>query len=74
MADYQQRIVLDPAVRSGNSIVKGTRIAVADILDYFAGGMAIGDILADFPDVREDHMPAACAFAADRERHLLARS
>jgi len=29
---------------------QGTRIAVADVLDYLGGGMSTAEILDDFPD------------------------
>jgi uncharacterized protein (DUF433 family) len=32
--DYQDRITIDPLIRSGKPCIKGTRIAVADVLDY----------------------------------------
>ena len=70
MADYHDRIVLDPAIRSGKPIIRGTRITVADILDYLAAGMAASEIVVDFPDLHEDDIRAALAFAADRERRL----
>jgi uncharacterized protein (DUF433 family) len=72
MGDYRDRIVLDPAIRSGKPVIRGTRIAVADILDYLAGGMTAAEILADFPDLHEEDIRAALAFAADRERRLFA--
>ena len=70
MVHYQDRIVIDPAIRRGKPIIRGTRITVSDILDYLAGGMSIADILADFPDLCEEDIRATLAFAADRERRL----
>ena len=70
MTDYHDRIVLDPAIRSGKPIIRGTRITVSDILDYLAGGMSPSDIVADFPDLHDADVRAALAFAADRERRL----
>lgn len=70
MIEYHDRIVLDPAIRSGKPIIRGTRITVADILDYLAGGMSPSDIVADFPDLDDKDIRAALAFAADRVRRL----
>ncbi|PSR22774.1 MAG: hypothetical protein C7B45_05425 [Sulfobacillus acidophilus] len=70
MTDYHDRIVLDPTIRSGKPIIRGTRITVADILDYLAGCMSPSDIVADFPDLHDEDVRAALAFAADRERRL----
>lgn len=68
--NWQERITVDPAVRSGKPSVKGTRITVYDVLEYLAGGMTEGEILADFPDLSADDIRAVLAFAAARERRL----
>ena len=68
--DYRERIVIDPAIRSGKACIKGTRIAVADVFDYLGGGMTIEQILEDFPDLTADDIRACFAFAADRDRRL----
>ena len=69
---YRERIVIDPAVRSGKPCIKGTRITVYDILEYLAGGMSEDDILRDFPSLSQEDIRAALEFAADRERKLAA--
>ena len=66
--DYRERIVLDPAIRFGKPVVRGTRITVGDVLDYLAGGMSEDELLADFPQLTRDDVRACLAFAADRER------
>ncbi|HEX8693794.1 MAG TPA: DUF433 domain-containing protein [Longimicrobium sp.] len=68
--DYMQRIHLDPEIRSGKPVIKGTRITVYDILEYLASGMSHEEILADFPDLAAEDIRAALLFAADRERRL----
>ncbi len=52
LEDY---ITITPGVRSGKPCIKGTRIAVYDILEYLAGGMSQDQLLADFPDLKPDH-------------------
>lgn len=69
---YQERIVIDPAVRSGKPCIKGTRITVYDILEYLAGGMSEDAIVRDFPSLSRDDIRAALEFAAARERKLAA--
>lgn len=64
------RIVIEPGVRFGKPIIRGTRIAVSDLLSYLAGGMSEDDILADFPQLSRDDIRACLAFAAERERRL----
>ena len=70
--NYQDRIVIDPAIRSGKPCVRGTRITVYDILEYLAGGMSEDQVLRDFPALASEDVRAALEFAADRERKLAA--
>ena len=67
---WQERILVDPLIRSGKPHIKGTRITVYDILEYLAGGMSEDEILADFPSLTRDDIRASLAFAAARERQL----
>jgi uncharacterized protein (DUF433 family) len=69
--DYRERIAIDPLVRSGKPCVRGTRIAVADVLDYLGGGMSVTEVLADFPDLAAEDVQACLSFAADRERRMI---
>ncbi|MGH8675683.1 MAG: DUF433 domain-containing protein [Burkholderiales bacterium] len=71
---YQDRIVVDPAIRSGKPCIKGTRIAVYDILEYLAGGMTEDQIVRDFPSLAREDIKAALEFAAARERKLAGSS
>ena len=68
--NWQERISVNPAVRSGKPCIKGTRITVYDVLEYLAGGMSEDEILADFPDLTRSDIRACLAFAAARERRL----
>lgn len=70
MIDLNQFIAIDPDIRGGKPCIKGTRITVYDILEYMAGGMSEAEILADFPSLKPEHLRAALAFAAQRERRL----
>src|SRR5271156_4215642 len=56
--NWQDYISITPGVRSGKPCVKGTRITVSDILEYLASGMDERAILADFPDLRREHIRA----------------
>ena len=70
MNELLARIVIDPRIRNGKPVIRGTRITVTDILEYLAGGMSEEEILADFPDLTGEDIRAALAFAAQRERRL----
>ncbi len=71
---YEERISIDPEIRSGKPCIKGTRITVYDILEYLAGGMNEDEILSDFPSLNRDDIRATLEFAADRERKLSSSS
>jgi uncharacterized protein (DUF433 family) len=71
---YEQRISIDPEIRSGKPCIKGTRITVYDILEYLAGGMSEDEILQDFPSLDRKDIRAALGFAAARERKLSSSS
>lgn len=65
-----ERITINPEVRSGKPIIRGTRITVYDILEYLAGGMTEDEILEDFPSLEREDIWATLEFAALRERRL----
>jgi len=70
--DYRERITIEPGKRSGKPCIRGMRITVSDVLDYLASGMTEEEILADFPVLEREDIKAALAFAAERERRLVA--
>ena len=67
MKELASYISIDPKIRFGKPCITGTRIAVSDILQWLASGMDNHEILQDYPSLKEDHIRAALAFAADRE-------
>ncbi len=67
MKNYPQYISIDPEIRFGKSCIKGARISIADILSWLAADMTHKEILEDFAPLKEKHIKAALAFAADRE-------
>ncbi len=68
--NYRDRITIEAGKRGGKPCVRGLRITVYEVLDYLAGGMTEGEIIADFPDLELEDIRACLAFAADRERKL----
>lgn len=68
--DHRERIVVDPNIRFGKPVVRGTRITVGDVLGYLAGGMTEAEFLAEFPQLSHEDILACLGFAADRERRL----
>ena len=74
MEDYRQRITIDPGKRGGKPCIRHMRITVYDVLGWLAAGMSNAEILADYPELTEEDILAALAFAADRGHHLVAAS
>lgn len=70
--DYQHIITIEPGKRGGKPCIRGMRITVYDVLEYLASGMTEEEIMRDFPDLTREDIHACLAFAADRERRLLA--
>jgi len=70
--DYHRLITIEPGKRGGKPCIRGMRITVYDVLEYLASGMSEDDILRDFPDLTREDIRACLAFAAERERKLLA--
>ncbi len=66
--DYKEYIEIDPQIRFGKPCIKGTRISVYDILSMLASGMAMDDIISDFPQLTKDQILACLAYSADKER------
>jgi uncharacterized protein (DUF433 family) len=63
MSELRAHIVIDPEIRFGKPCIKGTRITVGDILQWFSGGMTEQEILEDYPELQSTHIRAALAFA-----------
>jgi uncharacterized protein (DUF433 family) len=70
--EYQHLITIEAGKRGGKPCIRGLRITVSDVLDYLASGMSEDEVLHDFPDLTREDIRACFAFAADRERRLMA--
>ena len=67
MNEFVSYISINPEIRFGKPCIKGTRIAIADILQLLANGATHEEIISDFPSIKNEHILAALAFAAYRE-------
>ena len=70
--NYQQIVTIESGRRGGRACVRGLRIAVADVLGWLAAGMSHQQIIAEYPELTEEDIRACLAYAADRERHIVA--
>ena len=64
MADFEDRITIEPGKRGGKSYIRGMRITVDDVLSYLAAGMTVDALLADFPYLTRDDVLACLNYAA----------
>lgn len=67
---YTDLIEIVPNKRFGRPCIKGTRIAVYDVLNWLANGMSMEEILLDFEELDDDKIKACLAFAADKTHKL----
>ena len=51
--NYRDYIEVDPEIRFGKPVIKGTRITVYDVLQWLASGMSHQEIISDFPQLDE---------------------
>lgn len=58
----EDRIVIDPAVRHGKPIIKGTRVPLDIIIGSLAGGMEIDEIIKEY-DLQKEDVLAALAYS-----------
>jgi uncharacterized protein (DUF433 family) len=60
---YEGRIIVDPRVLGGKPVVRGTRIAVALVLEELAQNPDINELLAAHPDLTRRDVQACLAYA-----------
>ena len=59
-----KRIVANPQYCDGQPRIQGTRITVAAVLSYIAGGMSVDQIAEEYPKLTSEDIYEALAFAA----------
>jgi uncharacterized protein (DUF433 family) len=72
--DYRQIITIEAGKRGGRPCIRGMRISVYDVLGWLAAGMTPEQIVEEYPELTNDDIRAALAYAADREHRLVAAS
>jgi uncharacterized protein (DUF433 family) len=63
--NWRDHIHSDPKVLGGKPVIRGTRISVELILEYFAEGGAVADVIDAYPHLTEEQVRAAIIFAHD---------
>jgi uncharacterized protein (DUF433 family) len=60
-----RRIVIDPKIMRGKSVIRVTRIPVYVILNLLAEGYDYKKIMKEYPDIKKEDILAAVKFAAN---------
>ena len=69
--DWKPFISADPEILHGAICFRGTRVPVSVVIDNLAAGEITEYILAQYPSLKAEHVPAAIAFAADSARQRI---
>ncbi len=68
MAQWRERIRVNPAVCHGRACIRGTRVMVSVILDNVAAGIPRADLLRSYPSITDAEIDAALSYAAELTR------
>jgi uncharacterized protein (DUF433 family) len=58
------RITFDPEKCTGKPCIRGLRMTVEALVGYLAAGMSHSEILAEWPELEEEDIRQALAYAA----------
>ncbi len=59
------RITLNPHILVGKPTIRGLRTSVEQVLQALAHGVAVDDLLNDYPELEREDIQAAIEYAAD---------
>lgn len=62
---WQEHVTIEPDLHHGTPCIKGTRIPVATIVGSLADGMQPDEIQDAYPQLTEEDIRAALAYAAE---------
>jgi uncharacterized protein (DUF433 family) len=62
MANWQQRITVDPDVLVGKPVINGTRISVELVIDLLASGSSVDEIVRNYPRLTQDDILACLRY------------
>ena len=65
---WQDRIVVEPDLHHGEACIRGMRVPVTMIVGSLADGMTFGEILEAYPQLSNEDIQAALAYAAETLR------
>jgi uncharacterized protein (DUF433 family) len=62
---WQEKVVIDAMIHHGDPCIKGTRIPVATVVGSLADGMTFVEIRDAYPQLTDEDIYAALAYAAE---------
>lgn len=65
------RITVEPGKCGGRPCIRGTRFRVMDLLELLAAGASHAEILADYPGLEPEDIPAALLYSARQADHVV---
>jgi uncharacterized protein (DUF433 family) len=69
MAELLERITVNPKQCGGRPCIRGMRIRVSDVLDLFAAGLSVEQILEEMPDLEVNDLKAFLLYASRKFNH-----
>ena len=66
--NWRDHIHSNAEIGGGKPIFRGSRFKVAFVLDLIAAGWTFEQMVAEYPGLRPEFIPAAAAFAAELMR------
>ena len=64
---YLERV---PGIRSGNTIVSGTRIGVHDVVGLIVNGASVDDVVRSFPELTRAQVYECLAYYEDHRAEI----
>lgn len=69
MAQFSERITVNPAQCGGRPCIRGMRIRVTDVLQLLANGLTAQQVLEELPDLESEDIQACLEFASRKLDH-----
>jgi uncharacterized protein (DUF433 family) len=69
VADWKDRITVNPEQCGGRPCIRGMRIRVVDILQLLASGLTQSMVLEELPDLTLEDIEAALRYAGSKMDH-----
>jgi uncharacterized protein (DUF433 family) len=72
--DLLSRITVNPEQCGGRPCIRSMRIRVSDLLELFAAGLSVEQILDEMPDLEREDLQACLQYTARRIDHPVLRA